>query len=185
MVRQNPSAPQYPQVILETTLGNIRVELFSDKAPLTVENFLRYTREKFYDATLFHRVIPNFMVQCGGFTSGMAHKNGFPPIVNEAGNGLSNLRGTLAMARTQVVDSATSEFFINLVDNNYLDHQNDSTAGFGYCVFGRVVEGMEVVDKIAEEPTDYFQYFQDVPVRDILIISAREVEGEVEAREEK
>jgi cyclophilin family peptidyl-prolyl cis-trans isomerase len=174
MTHQKEPVPN-PQVIMETTLGNIRLELFADKAPVTVENFLRYTHEKFYDSTLFHRVIPNFMIQGGGFTSGMDHKKNFPPIMNEAGNGISNTRGTVAMARTQVVDSATSEFFINLVDNDYLDHQNDSPAGFGYCVFGKVIEGMDVVDKIAEEPTDSFKYFQDVPVRDIEIISAREI----------
>jgi len=167
------SSVQSPHVILETTLGTIRLELFADKAPITVENFLRYTRENFYDGTLFHRVIPDFMIQGGGFTSGMAHKKSFPPIQNEAGNGLSNTRGTVAMARTQVVDSATSEFFINLIDNDYLDHQNDSNAGFGYCVFGKVIAGMDVIDKIAEEPTGAFEYFQDVPVRNIEIISAK------------
>ncbi len=175
MDSNQPTGTQNPQVILETTLGNIKLELFLNEAPVTVENFLRYTREKFYNTTLFHRVIPHFMIQGGGFTSGMDHKKSYPPIVNEARNGISNSRGTVAMARTQVVDSATSEFFINLVDNDYLDHQNDSATGFGYCVFGKVIEGMNVVDKIAEEPTDTFEYFQDVPVHDIEIISAREV----------
>ncbi|HBF39515.1 MAG TPA: hypothetical protein DDW50_19625 [Firmicutes bacterium] len=166
---------QNPQVILETSLGDIRLELFLKEAPATVENFLRYTDEKFYDGTLFHRVIPNFMIQTGGFTTGMKHKENYPPIINEAGNGLANSRGTVAMARTQVVDSATSEFFINLVDNSYLNHQNDTVTGFGYCVFGKVIEGIEIVDKIAAEPTDSFEYFQDVPVRDIKIISVRKV----------
>ncbi|HBE81084.1 MAG TPA: peptidyl-prolyl cis-trans isomerase A [Firmicutes bacterium] len=166
---------QNPQIILETTLGNIRLELYPDKAPITVENFLRYTEANFYNGTLFHRVIPDFMIQAGGFTAGMERKENNPPIKNEAANGISNTRGTIAMARTSVVDSATSEFFINMVDNKYLDHQNDTAAGFGYCVFGRVIEGMDVVDKIAAEPTGTFEYFQDVPVRDIEIISVREV----------
>jgi cyclophilin family peptidyl-prolyl cis-trans isomerase len=116
------------------------------------------------------------MIQGGGFTSGMNHKENEPPIVNEAGNGLSNTRGTIAMARTQVVNSATSEFFINLVDNTNLNHSSDSAAGFGYCVFGKVVEGIEVVDKIAKTPTHSFEYFQDVPVDDIQIISVQRIE---------
>jgi cyclophilin family peptidyl-prolyl cis-trans isomerase len=162
-----------PQIILETTLGNIRLELYPDKAPITVDNFLRYSEANFYNGTLFHRVIPDFMIQAGGFTAGMERKENDPPIKNEAANGISNTRGTIAMARTSVVDSATSEFFINLVDNKYLDHVNDTPAGFGYCVFGRVIEGMDVVDRIAEAPTHSFQYNQDVPEKDIIITSVQ------------
>jgi cyclophilin family peptidyl-prolyl cis-trans isomerase len=172
---QKKTAAGSPQVIIETTLGNIRLELFADKAPITVENFLRYTDVQFYNNTLFHRVIDNFMIQGGGFTIGMEHKETDPPITNEAGNGISNTRGTIAMARTQVVDSATSEFFINLVDNKYLDHTGDTPSRFGYCVFGRVIAGMEVVDQIAKVPTHSFLYYQDVPVNDILITSVYKV----------
>jgi cyclophilin family peptidyl-prolyl cis-trans isomerase len=156
---------------METNLGNIRLELFSDKAPITVENFLRYTDTKFYDGTLFHRVIANFMIQGGGFSKGMEQKENFPPIKNEAGNGITNSRGTIAMARTQIVDSATSEFFINLIDNTYLNHSNDTSGGYGYCVFGRVIDGMDVVDKIAQSPTHSVGYYQDVPETDIVITS--------------
>jgi cyclophilin family peptidyl-prolyl cis-trans isomerase len=170
-----PSKTNNPQIILETTMGNIRLELFSDKAPITVANFLRYVDAKFYEGTLFHRVIANFMIQGGGFNIGMEHKENDPPIKNEAGNGISNTRGTVAMARTQIIDSATSEFFINLIDNTYLDHSNDTPNGYGYCVFGRVIEGMEVVDKIAKVPTHSVQFFQDVPETDILITTVQRV----------
>lgn len=142
-----------PIVMLKTSMGDIEVELFADKAPITVKNFLAYTNAKFYDNTIFHRVIPNFMVQCGGFTEKMVEKKANPPIKNEANNGLKNDRGTLAMARTNVVDSATCQFFINVVPNHYLNHVPNSPQRFGYAVFGKVVKGMDVVDKISKAAT--------------------------------
>ena len=157
-------------VVLATSLGNITVELFPDKAPITVKNFLSYTEAGFYDGTVFHRVIPSFMIQGGGFTADMQQKATNPPIKNEAANGLSNQRGTIAMARTSVVDSATSQFFINLKDNTFLDHM---VRDFGYTVFGRVVDGMDVVDRIAAVPTGTKGAFRDVPMDTILIHSAK------------
>ena len=147
--------PENPVVLIETSMGNIKVELLEDKAPITVKNFLAYADEKFYDGTVFHRVIgkpannKDFMIQGGGYEPGKnTPKKTRDPIKNEANNGLSNTRGTLAMARTGVVDSATSQFFINLADNTFLDHTGADARRFGYCVFARVIEGMDVVDKI-------------------------------------
>lgn len=143
-----------PVVLIETSMGNIKVELLEDKAPITVKNFLGYVDEKFYDGTVFHRVIgkpansKDFMIQGGGYEPGGKLKKTKDPIKNEANNGLSNTRGTLAMARTGMVDSATSQFFINLADNTFLDHAGNDPRRFGYCVFARVIEGMDVVDKI-------------------------------------
>jgi peptidyl-prolyl cis-trans isomerase A (cyclophilin A) len=162
-----------PQVILETSLGSITLELDPQQAPITVANFLGYVDSGFYDGTIFHRVIPGFMIQGGGFDEAMDEKKTGPSIKNEAGNGLSNRRGTIAMARTSVVDSATSQFFINSVDNFFLDHRNESTDGYGYCVFGHVIEGLEVVDRIAKVPTGNLGYFQDVPQEPVIILSAR------------
>ena len=160
-----------PVVLMKTGLGEIKIELYPDKAPITVENFLGYVRDGFYDNTIFHRVIPGFMAQGGGFVSGMTQKETKDPIKNEAANGLKNDRGTIAMARTNVVDSATAQFFINVVDNGFLNHTEDTPRGFGYCVFGKVIEGMDVVDKIVSVPTGTFGYFQDVPQEDVVIIS--------------
>ena len=157
------------RVNIETSRGVIVAELDKDKAPETVENFLAYAREGFYDGTIFHRVIDGFMIQGGGFDQNMSQKKTKPPIRNEAGNGLRNLKGTLAMARTQVVDSATAQFFINLVDNGFLDHRNETSAGFGYAVFGKVVEGMDVVEAIGKVSTGNFHGFQDVPVDQVVI----------------
>lgn len=165
-----------PQVILETSLGSIVLELYHDQAPLSVANFLNYIDSGFYDGTIFHRVIPGFMIQGGGFTEDMNQKNTDAPIKNEAGNGLSNLRGAIAMARTSVVDSATSQFFINTVDNFFLDHKDESPEGYGYCVFGKVIEGLEIVDLIRNVPTGTVGYFQDVPKEPATIISARKVD---------
>lgn len=162
-----------PQVILETSLGSITLELDHEQAPITVANFLRYVDSGFYDGTIFHRVIPGFMIQGGGFDEAMDEKKTGAPIKNEAGNGLSNRRGTIAMARTSVVDSATSQFFINSVDNFFLDHRNESADGYGYCVFGHVIEGLEVVDRIEKVPTGNLGYFQDVPQEPVIILSAR------------
>jgi len=160
-------------VVIETTKGKMTIELYPDKAPKTVENFLSYVDSGYYDGTIFHRVIPGFMIQGGGMTSGMAEKLTSSPIKNEAGNGLLNTRGTLAMARTNVVDSATSQFFVNVVDNSFLNHKNETPSGFGYCVFGKVTEGMDVVDSIAAVRTGTRVSYQNVPVEDVVIISAK------------
>ncbi|HEY1991770.1 MAG TPA: peptidylprolyl isomerase [Gammaproteobacteria bacterium] len=157
-------------IILSTSLGDITVELDAAKAPITVKNFLAYVESGFYDGTIFHRVIPDFMVQCGGFTPDMLQKKTNPPIKNEANNGLSNEPYTLAMARTSDVDSATSQFFINLADNVFLDH---GKRDFGYAVFGRVVKGTEVVDKIGAVRTGSAGGHRDVPVQPVTINSAR------------
>ena len=135
-------------VLMKTSLGDIKIQLNAEKAPITVKNFLGYVDEGQYDGTIFHRVISTFMIQGGGFTTKLEEKRGHDPIKNEAGNGLKNKRGTIAMARTGVVDSATAQFFINVVDNGFLDHRDETMSGFGYCVFGEVIEGMDVVDKI-------------------------------------
>lgn len=164
-----------PTVTLETSLGKIVVELFTDKAPLTVANFRRYIQEGFYDNLIFHRVISGFVIQTGGFETGMKPRPATSPaITNEASNGLSNKRGTLAMARTWQVDSATSQFFINLKDNANLDHQGATPPHYGYAVFGQVVEGMEVVDAIARQPTATVGDYRDVPFADVVIVKAYE-----------
>jgi cyclophilin family peptidyl-prolyl cis-trans isomerase len=176
--KDDKPSPDNPQVILETSMGTIRLELFKDKAPITVKNFLDYVDAGFYDGTIYHRVIPNFMIQGGGFTPDMKQKPTRDPIKNEAGNGVSNERGTIAMARTGVVDSATAQFFINVVDNAMLDHRDNSPRGFGYCVFGRVIEGMDVVDKIRAVKTHSASGHDDVPVETVLIKSAKRVEAQ-------
>ena len=139
-----------PMVLMETSSGDILLELFEDKAPVTVANFLRYVDEEFYNYTIFHRVLKDFMIQGGGLGVRMDEKATHEPIQNEAGNGLKNTRGTIAMARTTEPHSAVAQFFINLVDNDFLDHQDDTPENFGYCVFGQVEDGMDVVDKIAK-----------------------------------
>ncbi len=153
-------------IVMETSMGTMKIELFEDKAPLTCENFLNYVRDGFYDGTIFHRVIPNFVLQGGGMTETMREKQTGKPIKNEADNGLKNVRGSLSMARTQAVDSATSQFFINLRDNAFLDH---GARDFGYAVFARVVEGMDVMDAIAAVPTGNFGFHQDVPKEPVII----------------
>ena len=155
-------------ITIKTNHGDIRVELFDDKAPITCENFRQYVADRFFDDTIFHRVIPNFMIQGGGMTADMQQKTTRDPIKNEAANGERNLRGTLAMARTSAVDSATSQFFINLRDNAFLDHGGRD---YGYAVFGRVSEGMEVVDAIAGVSTTSKSGHQDVPVDPVVIHS--------------
>jgi peptidyl-prolyl cis-trans isomerase A (cyclophilin A) len=159
-----------PMVLVSTSMGDIKIELFEDKAPASVKNFLEYVNAKSYDGTIFHRVIPNFMVQGGGFDKDMNRKPTKAPIKNEAGNGLKNTIGTVAMARTNVVDSATSQFFINVKDNDFLNH-TDEGAGFGYAVFGKVVSGMEVVHKIESVKTTTKDGNQNVPVDPVLIKS--------------
>lgn len=163
-------------VLMETSHGNITLELNEEKAPETVENFLAYVDAGFYDGTVFHRVMDDFMIQGGGFDSDLERKTTRAAIANEADNGLRNLRGTIAMARTQVVDSATSQFFINLKDNAFLDHRSKTRQGYGYTVFGRVVEGMEVVDRIGKSPTKrQSAMFADLPVEPVVIRSVRRV----------
>lgn len=169
------SAFAVDEVVIETNYGDITVELNTEKAPLSVANFLTYADTNHYDGTIFHRVIKNFMIQGGNFTSEMTPKKTREQIKNEAGNGLRNLRGTIAMARTGVVDSATSQFFINLKDNDFLDHRDNSTRGYGYAVFGKVIKGMEVVDKIGTSPTHTYQRFSDVPVEPVIIRSVKRV----------
>lgn len=159
-------------VILETNLGNITIELDRDKAPATVENFENYVKSGFYDGTIFHRVIPNFMIQGGGFTAEMSQKKTNAPIKNEAANGLKNARGTIAMARTNDPHSATAQFFINTVNNDFLNFRNETVQGYGYCVFGKVTEGMEVVDKISAAKTSSHGMHDDVPVEAIVIKKA-------------
>ncbi len=159
-----------PVVLLETTSGDILVELYPDKAPETVANFLKYVDDGFYNNTIFHRVIPGFMIQGGGLTARMQQKDTSAPIKNEADNGLKNDRGTIAMARTMDPHSATAQFFINLVDNDFLNFQAPSGNGWGYCVFGKVTEGMDVVDKIAKVKTTTVGMYQDVP-SDLVVIT--------------
>jgi cyclophilin family peptidyl-prolyl cis-trans isomerase len=162
-----------PVVLLETSMGNIKVELYPDKAPISVKNFLAYVKEGHYEGLVFHRVIRGFMIQGGGFTPDMKEKRpAHPPIKNEAGNGLKNERGTVAMARTGVVDSATAQFFINVVNNDFLNHANDSPQGFGYAVFGKVIEGLDIVDKIRSVPTGKVKMFSDVPKGPVTILKA-------------
>jgi peptidyl-prolyl cis-trans isomerase A (cyclophilin A) len=157
-------------VRFETSHGDFSVEVDEESAPVSAQNFLRYVDEGYYDGTIFHRVIPGFMVQGGGFTVDMGQKPGHAPIRNEADNGLRNLRGSLAMARTNDLHSATSQFFVNLVDNGFLDHR---TGNFGYAVFGRVVGGIDVIDKIAKVKTGRRQGHDDVPAEPVLVKSAR------------
>ena len=162
-----------PKVVLETSKGKIVIELYLQKAPETVVNFLDYVDAKFYDGTIFHRVIPNFMIQGGGFTSDMKRKPGKGPIKNEADRGLKNDRGTIAMARTGDPHSATAQFFINSANNDFLDHKNKTQQGWGYAAFGKVIEGMDVIDAISAVKTTKRGSFRDVPVEPIVITTAR------------
>lgn len=165
-------ATKNPVVVLDTTHGAIHIELDPARAPITVENFLGYVRSGHYNGTIFHRVIPNFMIQGGGMTSDMREKRSGSPIKNEAANGLKNDKGTVAMARTSVVDSATAQFFINHKNNDFLNHRDQSSQGFGYAVFGRVIQGLDVVDRIANVRTASRGGHQDVPVDPVVINSA-------------
>jgi cyclophilin family peptidyl-prolyl cis-trans isomerase len=157
----------------ETSLGNFTVELFDDKAPVSAANFLKYVEEGFFDGTIFHRIVPGFVIQGGGFTEDMSQKKNHPPIKNEADNGVKNARGTLSMARTNDINSATSQFFVNLKDNDFLDH---SRGNFGYAVFGKVTEGMDVIDKIAAVKTGRRRGFEDVPLEAVVMTSVRRAE---------
>ena len=163
---------------IQTNKGTIEVELDAAKAPATAENFLEYVKDGFYDGTIFHRVIPDFMIQGGGFTPDMKQKQTRSPIPNEADNGLENRRGTIAMARTSAPHSATAQFFINHKDNAFLNHRDKSPQGWGYCVFGRVIDGMDVVDAIAGKPTRTLGMYENVPVEPIVIKKAVLLEPE-------
>jgi peptidyl-prolyl cis-trans isomerase B (cyclophilin B) len=158
-----------PTVLLETSSGDMLLELFAEQAPETVRNFLRYVDDGFYANTLFHRVIPGFMIQGGGLNMKMEDKPAGAPIRNEADNGLANARGTVAMARTSEPHSATAQFFINAADNDFLNHAAPDAAGYGYCVFGRVIEGMDVVDAILRLKTRTVGHHEDVPADMVLI----------------
>ncbi|WVD64952.1 peptidylprolyl isomerase [Utexia brackfieldae] len=157
-----------------TNLGDIVIELNTKAAPISSANFLKYVNSGFYDGLIFHRVIPNFMIQGGGFNSTMEQKETNPAIKNEANNGLKNQRGTIAMARTNVIDSATSQFFINLVNNDFLNYQ--SPKNYGYAVFGKVIDGMDIVDKIAEIKTGRSKGYDNVPLEPIKIIQAKVIQ---------
>jgi peptidyl-prolyl cis-trans isomerase A (cyclophilin A) len=156
----------------ETTLGNFTIEFYEKEAPESVANFKRYIEDEFFDGTIFHRIVPGFVIQGGGFIEDMSQKRTKPPIKNEADNGLKNSRGTLSMARTNDINSATSQFFVNLKDNDFLDH---SRGNFGYAVFARVTQGMEVIDKIAAVETGRKRGFDDVPVDAVIMKSVRQV----------
>ena len=163
-------------VTIETSMGTMKAELWPEKAPVTVGNYLRYVAEEFYDGLIFHRVIKGFMIQGGGFTPEMQEKAGHDPIANEASADAPNQRGTLAMARTSEVHSATAQFFINLADNDFLNHADETPRGFGYCAFGKVVEGLDVVDRIAKVATASHGHHDDVPAEPVAIKSIRRAE---------
>jgi cyclophilin family peptidyl-prolyl cis-trans isomerase len=169
-IRESPAKLSDSVVVMETSLGTIKIELFKEKAPLTVKNFLGYVDDKFYDGLIFHRVFPSFVIQGGAYKSGLVEKKGRAPVKNEAGNGLSNLRGTVAVARTTDPDSGTCQFFINVQDNKFLDRAN---AQAGYCVFGKIIAGMDVVDKIKGVATGARGGHANVPLNDVLIKSVR------------
>jgi cyclophilin family peptidyl-prolyl cis-trans isomerase len=169
-------APGNSVVVMSTSLGDITLELFKDKAPVSVENFLRYANDGFYNDTVFHRVRKGFMIQGGGFTATLVEKPTRPPILNEATNGLNNVRGTIAMARRQALRSATAQFYINVVDNRALDHRGFSPDEFGYAVFGRVLSGMEIADRISAVPTTTKgDGMDDVPIEPVVIKGVRVV----------
>jgi peptidyl-prolyl cis-trans isomerase A (cyclophilin A) len=160
-------------ILFETTLGDFKIEFLEKEAPISVANFQKYVEAGFFDGTIFHRIVPGFVIQGGGFTEDMSQKRTEPPIKNEADNGLKNKRGTLSMARTNDVNSATSQFFVNLKDNDFLDH---TRGNFGYAVFARVTEGMDVIDKIAAVETGRKRGFDDVPVDAVIMKSVRKVD---------
>lgn len=177
LMSANTGAQNTPQVRLTTNLGVIEIELYPDKAPATVKNFLDYVDAGFYNGTIFHRVIKGFMIQGGGFEPGMKQKSARAPIKNEADNGLKNLTGTVAMARTPDPHSASAQFFINAADNAFLDHRDKSSQGWGYCVFGKVTKGIDVVQKIEAVPTGRSAGHGDVPKKDVRIEKAERLGG--------
>jgi len=166
-------ADKNPVVLMTTSMGNIRIELDAEKAPVSTKNFLDYVSDGHYDGLIFHRVIPGFMVQGGGMDAQLKEKKGKAPIKNEAANGLKNKLGTIAMARTNVVDSATAQFFINVKDNDFLNHRSSSPAEFGYAVFGQVIEGLDVVHNIEKMQTGNKGYHNDVPTETVVINSVK------------
>lgn len=170
LILLSPIALADTKVLLQTSMGDIEIELDNEHAPITTKNFLDYVKSGFYENTTFHRVIPNFMIQGGGADGELKFKETNAPIKNEADNGLKNVRGTIAMARTGVIDSATSQFFINVVDNHFLNH--DPSKDYGYAVFGKVIKGMNVVDKIVNVPTKRMGPHQNVPIEPIYIKKA-------------
>jgi peptidyl-prolyl cis-trans isomerase B (cyclophilin B) len=170
------SGEKNPQIKIETSKGTLVLELYPDKAPATVENFLSYVDDGFYNGTIFHRVIPGFMIQGGGFTEDMAQKPTKAPVENEANNGLKNNVGTIAMARTPDPNSATAQFFVNVSNNDFLNFKSETPQGWGYCVFGKVVEGMDVVNDIVAVPTSSAGMHQDVPVEAVIMTSVTRVE---------
>jgi cyclophilin family peptidyl-prolyl cis-trans isomerase len=183
-LRQAPSpaappqpAPGNPVVVIETSVGSITVELYKDRAPVSVENFLQYMRDHHYDGTIFHRVVPGYVIQGGGYTPQFVERPTRPPIQNEATNGLTNRRGTVAMARLQTARSATAQFFINLANNPALDHRGYAPGDFGYAVFGRVLEGMDVVDKIGQGKTGSRDGMDEAPLEPVVIQSVTEKKG--------
>lgn len=169
------AADKNPVVVMETNMGKVKIELFEKEAPISVKNFLEYTKSGFYNGTIFHRVIPGFMIQGGGFTPALEQKETKAAIKNEAANGLKNDRGTVAMARTMMVDSATAQFFINVANNEFLNHKPGGPRTFGYAVFGKVLEGMDVVDKIVATPTSFQKGNADVPNTPVVIKSMKVV----------
>jgi cyclophilin family peptidyl-prolyl cis-trans isomerase len=172
------SAQDNPQAMIHTSLGDIQLELYADKAPISVENFINYARSGFYDGTIFHRVIGGFMIQGGGFTSDMQKKDVSEPIQNEAGNGVSNMRGTVSMARTNDPHSATAQFFVNVQNNTNLDFSGGTNSrNWGYAVFGRVISGMDVVDEIRFVATETQGRFSDVPIEPVTIDSVEIIDG--------
>jgi cyclophilin family peptidyl-prolyl cis-trans isomerase len=175
-VKQEMAKKVNTVVKLETSMGDVYVELYTKESPISAKNFVSYVEDGFYNGTIFHRVINGFMVQGGGFLPGMQEKDTNEPIKNEANNNLSNKRGTLAMARTNVVDSATSQFFINVADNNFLDYRSDASAEYGYAVFGKVIQGMDIVEAIKNVETTRSGYYSDVPAEDVLIKTATVVD---------
>jgi len=182
IVSGEPNKKENPRVLIKTNLGNITVELFEKEAPITVKNFLSYVDSKFYDGTTFHRIIPGFVIQGGGFTPDMKKKPTKDPIKNEATNGLKNLKGTLSMARTMDINSATSQFFINLRNNPALDHKDNTPRGYGYAVFGKVVAGWGVVEKIAKVPTTTKGIYKNVPEKPVIIKSIRRIPAGIEKK---
>lgn len=175
MAQSDQAQKSFPQVLMETSAGTVMLELYPDKAPKTVENFLAYVNEGFYDGTIFHRVISNFMVQGGGFTENMNKKITRAPIMNEADNGLRNRIGTIAMARTNDPHSATAQFFINVAQNSFLDFREKTPRAWGYAVFGRVIKGMKTVNQIRSARTGFVNGMKDVPIEPITIIKMRQV----------
>lgn len=167
------TATANPIVVMETSMGTVEMEIFADKAPISEKNFMKYVDDKFYDGTIFHRVIDGFMIQGGGFSEDMKQKSTQEQIKNEATNGLKNEIGTLAMARTSVVDSATSQFFINVANNTFLNHTDPTPRGYGYAVFGKVVSGMDVIEKIKKVPTTSKGMHENVPVTAVVIKSMK------------